>query len=75
MLKVIDCLGSRILTRRITNRPRAGILRAKWFTKLEEKEDLKILIGFKEQYTKGCYNAVIRRYFLINKLYILKELY
>jgi len=60
-----------VLVRRITNRLRIGILRAKWLTKLEDKEDLGILIRFKERYTKGCYNIVIRRYFLIDKPYIL----
>ena len=51
------------------------MLRVKWLNKLEQEEDLGILTRFKEWYIKGCYNAVIRRYFLINKLYILKELY
>ena len=57
--------------RRITNRFRAGTLRAKWLTKLENKEDLGISTRFKEQYIKGCYDIVIRRYFLIDKLYTL----
>jgi len=60
---------------RITNRPKVGILRAKWLTKLEQEEDLGILIRFEEQHIKGYYDAVIRRYFLIDKPYILKELY
>jgi len=60
---------------RITNRPKTGILRAKWLTKLEEEEDLGILTRFKKQYIKGCYNIVIKRYFLTDKLYILKGLY
>jgi len=47
------------------------MLRAKWLTKLEDKEDLEIPTRFKEQYIKGYYNAVIRRYFLIDKPYIL----
>jgi hypothetical protein len=51
--------------------PRIGILRAKWLTKLEEEEDLGIPIRFKERYIKGCYNAVITRYFLTDTLYIL----
>ena len=51
------------------------MVEAKWFIKLEEDKDLGILTRFKEQYTKGCYNTVIKRYFLINRLYILIELY
>ena len=51
------------------------MLRAKWLTKLEEDKDLGILTRFKKQYTKGCYNIVIKRYFLINRLYNLIELY
>jgi len=45
--------------------------RAKWLTKLEEEEDLGILTRFKERYTKGCYNVVVARYFLIDRLYTL----
>jgi len=52
-----------------------GILRVKWLNKLEQEEDLGILIRFEKRYIKGCYNAVIRRYFLTNRLYILRELY
>ena len=51
------------------------MLRAKWLIKLEENKDLGILTRFKEQHTKGYYNAVIKRYFLINRLYILIKLY
>ena len=51
------------------------MLRVKWLTKLEEDKDLGIPIRFKEQYTKGYYNAVIKRYFLIDRLYTLIELY
>ena len=51
------------------------MLRAKWLTKLENNKDLGILTRFKKQYTKGYYNAVIRRYFLIDRLYTLTELY
>jgi len=39
--------------------------------KLEQEEDLDIPVKFKERYTKGYYNAVIIRYFLIDKPYIL----
>ena len=52
-----------------------GILRAKWLTKLEEEEDLRVLARFEEQYTKGCYNAAIIKYFLKEKSYMLIELY
>ena len=51
------------------------MLKAKWLTKLEEEEDLGILTRFKKRYTKGYYNTVIKRYFLINRLYILTKLY
>jgi len=60
---------------RITNRPKAGTPRVKWLDKLEQEEDLGILTRFKERYTKGCYNAVIIRYFLIDRPYILNQLY
>ena len=51
------------------------MLRAKQLNKLENKEDLEVLTRFKERYIKGYYNIVIIRYFLIDKLYILIQLY
>jgi len=42
---------------------------------LEEEENLGILTRFQERYIKGCYKAVIKRYFLIDRLYILSKLY
>ena len=51
------------------------MLRVKQLTKLEKDKDLGILTRFKEQYTKGYYNAVIKRYFLIDRLYNLIKLY
>ena len=51
------------------------MLRVKQLTELEEDKDLGIPTRFKKRYTKGCYNAAIKRYFLINKVYILIELY
>ena len=51
------------------------MLRVKWLTKLEEDQDLEILTRFKERYTKGYYNAVIKTYFLIDRLYNLIKLY
>jgi hypothetical protein len=45
--------------------------RAKWLEKLEEEENLGIPTRFKERYIKGCYNIVIIRYFLIDRLYTL----
>ena len=51
------------------------MLRVKWLTKLKEDEDLEILTKFKERHTKGYYNAAIKRYFLIDRLYNLTELY
>ena len=49
--------------------------RVKWLSKLEDKEDLGVPTRFKERYIKGYYNIVIKRYFFIEQLYILKELY
>ena len=51
------------------------MLRVKQLIKLEKDKDLEILTRFKEQYIKGYYNVVIKRYFLINRLYNLIELY
>jgi len=48
--------------------------RAKWLSNLEE-EDLGVLTYFVKRYTKGCNNTAIKRYFLIDRLYILTELY
>jgi hypothetical protein len=57
------------------NRPRVGIPRAKWLNELEDKEDLGILTRFEEYYIKGYYDAAIIRYFFIDELYILIQLY
>ena len=54
---------------------KVGILRVKWLNKLENKEDLGVSTKSKERYIKGYYNEVIKRYFLIEQPYILKELY
>jgi hypothetical protein len=51
------------------------MLRAKWLAELEEEEDLGIPTRFEERHIKGYYNAVIIRYFLIDKLYTLNQLY
>ena len=56
--------------RKVTNRPRVGTPRAKWLNKLEEEENNKVLTRFEKKHTKGCYKAVIIRYFLIDRLYI-----
>jgi len=70
-----DRFGKKIFIRKVTNRPKAGISKAKWLTELEEEENLGILTRFQEQHTKGCYKAVIKRYFLTDRLYILSKLY
>ena len=57
------------------NRLRVGTLKVKWLNELEIEEDLEVLTRFAEQYTKGCNNAAIKRYFLIDRLYTLTELY
>jgi hypothetical protein len=49
--------------------------RVKWLNELEDKEDLGILTRFKERHTKGCYNVVMTRYFFIDELYTLTQLY
>ena len=51
------------------------MLRVKQLTKLEEDKELEIPTRFKKRHTKGYYNAVIKRYFLINRLYNLIKLY
>jgi len=61
--------------RRVTNRPSIGTPRVKWLDKLEQEKDLDILTRFKERYTKGYYNIVITRYFLMDRLYTLNQLY
>jgi len=45
--------------------------RVKWLNKLEQEEDLGILTRFEERHTKGCYDVVITRYFLTDRLYTL----
>jgi len=57
--------------RRVINRLSVGTPRVKWLDKLEQEEDLDILTRFKERHTKGCYNIVITRYFLMDRLYTL----
>jgi hypothetical protein len=64
-----------MLIRKITNRPRVGMPRAKWLNELEDKEDLGILTRFEERYIKGYYDAVITRYFFTDEPYILTQLY
>ena len=49
--------------------------RVKWLTKLEDKENVRVLTRFIERYTKGYNEVVIKRYFLKERLYILIELY
>ena len=61
--------------RRVINRLSVGTPRVKWLDKLEQEEDLDILTRFKERHTKGYYNIVITRYFLIDRLYTLNQLY
>ena len=51
------------------------MLRAKQLDELKQENDLGILTRFAEQYIKGYNNAVIKRYFLINRAYILTKLY
>jgi len=64
-------IRDRAPVQRVTNRPSAGTPRAKWLDKLEQEEDLDIPTRFKERHTKECHNAVITRYFLMDRLYTL----
>jgi len=70
-----DCFGKKTPIQKVTNRPKAGTPKAKWLTELEEEENLGILTRFQERYIKGCYEAVIKRYFLTDRLYTLSKLY
>jgi len=72
---MLGYIRDRAPIQRVTNRPSVGTPRVKWLDKLEQEEDLDILTRFKKRHTKGCYNIVIIRYFLIDKLYILNQLY
>ena len=51
------------------------MLRAKWLEELEQEKYLGISTRFKEWYIKGCYDAVMTRYFLTDRLYIFIQLY
>jgi len=68
-------IRDRALIQKIINRSKIGTLRAKWLSDLEDKEDLGVLTYFIERHTKGCNNAAIKRYFLMDKSYTLIELY
>ena len=68
-------IKDRALVQRVTNRPSAGIPRAKQLDELEQEEDLNILVRFEERHIKGCHDAAIIRYFLTDKPYILNQLY
>ena len=72
---MLGYIRDRVPIRRITNRLSVGTPRVKQLDKLEQEKDLDILTRFKERYTKGYYNAVMTRYFLIDRLYILNQLY
>ena len=52
-----------------------GTPRVKQLTKLEEEENVGVLTRFVERYTKGYNKAVIKRYFLKDRLYTLNKLY
>jgi len=65
----------KIALKKVTNRPKIGTLRVKWLKELEQEKDLGVLTRFKERYIKGRYKAVITKYFLMDRLYTLIELY
>jgi len=68
---MLGYIRNRAPMRRVINRPSTGTPRVKWLNKLEQEEDLDILIRFKKRHTKGCYNIAITRYFLTDRLYTL----
>jgi len=70
-----DHFRKKIPIRKVTNRLKVGTPKAKWLTELEEEENLRILTRFQERYIKGCYEVVIKRYFLTDRLYTLSKLY
>jgi len=72
---MLGCIRDRAPVRRVTNRPSVGMPRVKWLDELEQEEDLDIPVRFKERHIKGCCDVVITRYFLIDRLYILNQLY
>jgi len=72
---MLGYIRNRAPMRRVTNRLSIGIPRVKWLDKLKQEEDLDIPTRFKERYTKEYYNIAITRYFLIDKLYTLNQLY
>ena len=74
-LAILRLIKDRAPIQKVINRLRVGTLRAKWLNKLEQEEDLGILTKFIEQYTKGYNKAVIKRYFFMDRLYILTKLY
>jgi hypothetical protein len=73
--KTAERLNSRMPTRKVTNRPKAGTPRAKWLEELEEEEDLGVPTRFAERHIKGCNDAAMKRYFLTDRSYTLTELY
>ena len=70
-----NCFRKKTFIWKVINRPKAGTPKAKWLTELKEEENLGILIRFQEQHIKGCHEVVIKRYFLIDRLYTLNKLY
>ena len=72
---MLGYIRDRAPIQRVINRHSVGTPKAKQLDKLEQEEDLDILVRFKERYTKGCHNAAIIRYFLIDRLYTLNQLY
>ena len=61
--------------RKVTNRPRVGMLRVKQLSNLEQEEDLGIPTRFAERHIKGYNNTAIKRYFFVDRSYILIKLY
>ena len=49
----------RILLRKLTYRPKAGILRAKWLKELKQEEDFKAVTKFTERNIGKCHKTAV----------------
>ena len=65
----------RLEVKKATIRLKISILRVKWLQELKFKENIVILLKFKERYLKGCYKAALKRYYKKDKPIILAIIY
>ena len=47
------------MLKKVISRPKAGILRVKQLKELKEKENLKVIIRFKERNIEKCYKTAV----------------